>query len=230
MPVALVTGFEPFGIHEENPSRLIARALDGHTVGDGVQIVSAELPVEYVPAQRIVPALWQQHAPDFVLHIGVGRDGPVRLETLAHNGDYTRLDNTNSPAAGAEHKCVDADSVSASTVLRSKREHNTNSVCLHFAFVLSSATATIDVKAASAAVKSTSGVPCEVSENAGRYLCEFVFFLSLYQSSMDKRVPVLFCHVPRMSADAPYTLPHLISAVTALLQHITTCSSSQSER
>lgn len=45
MPTLLLTGFEPFHTHPDNPSARAATALDGLDVG-GMHIVSALLPVE----------------------------------------------------------------------------------------------------------------------------------------------------------------------------------------
>jgi pyroglutamyl-peptidase len=51
MPIALVTGFDPFGGETINPSLEIARALDGEIVA-GHRIVGAGLPTEFARSRR----------------------------------------------------------------------------------------------------------------------------------------------------------------------------------
>lgn len=43
----LVTGFGPFGEVKNNPSWLVAQSLAGSSVGAGMRIVPALLPVDY---------------------------------------------------------------------------------------------------------------------------------------------------------------------------------------
>ena len=53
-------------------------------------------------------------------------------------------------------------------------------------------------------------VTLEVSSDAGRYLCDFIYYTSLNM----KRAPVLFIHVPELNA--PYTVEQL----SRTLKHI----------
>lgn len=97
----LVTGFEPFGGEQSNPSEQLAKLLNGATEGDA-QIVSAILPVERFAALEKVDALIQQHAPNMVVALGVavGRTA-ITPEKVAINFDDFRIpDNAGHQPIG----------------------------------------------------------------------------------------------------------------------------------
>ena len=55
----LVTGFEPFGPHADNPSREIAKSVDGRRVG-GQDVLGSVLPVRHAMTRspqkpRVIP-------------------------------------------------------------------------------------------------------------------------------------------------------------------------------
>ena len=53
-----------------------------------------------------------------------------------------------------------------------------------------------------------------MSDNAGRYLCEYIYFRSL-KESVDSGVPVLFCHVP--SDGEPYSIHEMTAIIICLM-------------
>ena len=73
----LLTGFEPWGEHRENPSGVVAAALDGHV-----------LPVDFAQAARGLKRLIAGTRPDAVLMLGLaaGRT-EISLEAVALNVD-----------------------------------------------------------------------------------------------------------------------------------------------
>ncbi len=99
----LVTGFEPFGGEQSNPSEQLAKLLNGAAEGDA-QIVSAILPVERFAALERVDALIQQHTPDMVVALGVavGRTA-ITPEKVAINFDDFRIpDNAGHQPSGRQ--------------------------------------------------------------------------------------------------------------------------------
>ena len=88
----LVTGFEPFGSLEHNPSQALLDLLPSEV--DGKPIRKAVLPVD---AEALGEALEDLHreGPKAVLHLGLAEDRPVlTLERLAVNLlDFPRPDN-----------------------------------------------------------------------------------------------------------------------------------------
>ena len=100
-PVILLTGFEPFGAHETNPSQELAKLLDGRRVGR-CAIAGAVLPVHHAEASRHVAALLGELQPVAVVHLGLA-EGRARLglERVALNVmDYRIADNAGYRAEG----------------------------------------------------------------------------------------------------------------------------------
>ncbi len=80
----LVTGFEPFGSWQRNPSGETARHLDGATIVD-VEISGLVLPVSYRRAAAPLIAAIDELRPDVVLNLGQGEAVGVRVERVAVN-------------------------------------------------------------------------------------------------------------------------------------------------
>src|ERR1700676_4078458 len=80
----LVTGFEPFGPWQRNPSGETARHLDGATIVD-VEISGLVLPVSFQRAATPVIAAIDELRPDVVLNLGQGSVVGVRVERIAVN-------------------------------------------------------------------------------------------------------------------------------------------------
>lgn len=106
----LVTGFEPFGEHETNPSQLVAEALDG-----------VVLPVSYERAADALRVAIDERKPAVVICLGLATDrAAISVERWAHNLDEaTTVDNegvagsgsaieANGPLARASTLAVDA--------------------------------------------------------------------------------------------------------------------------
>ena len=80
----LVTGFEPFGPWQRNPSGDAARHLDGATIVDA-EISGLVLPVSFQRAAAPVIAAIDELHPDVVLNLGQGSAVGVRVERIAVN-------------------------------------------------------------------------------------------------------------------------------------------------
>jgi pyroglutamyl-peptidase len=80
----LVTGFEPFGPWQRNPSGEVARHLDGSTIVD-VEITGLVLPVSYKRAAAPLLAVIDELQPDVVLNLGQGAAAGVCVERIAVN-------------------------------------------------------------------------------------------------------------------------------------------------
>lgn len=80
----LVTGFEPFGLWQRNPSGETARHLDGATIVDA-EITGLILPVSFQRAAAPVIAAIDELHPDVVLNLGQGSAVGVRVERIAVN-------------------------------------------------------------------------------------------------------------------------------------------------
>ena len=93
MSGVLVTGFEPFGVNEVNPSQLLAERLGG-----------VVLPVSYARAAAALRAAIDETRPDAVVCFGLADNRTaISIERFAHNLDEaSTTDNDEAPGSGAE--------------------------------------------------------------------------------------------------------------------------------
>lgn len=93
MTDVLVTGFEPFGAHDVNPSQLLAEQLGG-----------VVLPVSYARAAEALRAALREREPELVLCFGLAETRTaISVERFAHNLDEaSTADNDAAPGSGAE--------------------------------------------------------------------------------------------------------------------------------
>lgn len=90
----LVTGFEPFGSHNVNPSAVLAESIDGTTIA-GYRVVGRVLPVSCSRAPDALEVAIERHQPAVVLSLGLaaGR-AMLALERVAINVlDFSTPDN-----------------------------------------------------------------------------------------------------------------------------------------
>jgi len=166
----LLTGFDPFGGEETNPSMEIAKALDGE--GDReFLVVSAVLPVERFRAVDALVDLITEHKPDLVISLGVavGRKD-ITLEKVAINfDDYRIADNGGNLPTGEPIK---ADGATA-----------------HFS--------TLPINRMCQEI-STLGVPASVSFSAGTFVCNHLMYGALeHITSNSLQIRAGFIHVPQ---------------------------------
>lgn len=81
----LLTGYEPFGDHETNPSQRLATRLDGETI-DGIEVVGRVLPVEFERVESALLDAIEEVDPALVLSTGLaaGRNA-ISVERVAIN-------------------------------------------------------------------------------------------------------------------------------------------------
>ena len=89
----LVTGFEPWGEHETNPSQLLAERLGG-----------VVLPVSYARAEAALRAAIDERDPEVVVCFGLAeKRDKISVERYAHNIDEAdTTDNDAANGSGAE--------------------------------------------------------------------------------------------------------------------------------
>ncbi|XP_053558929.1 pyroglutamyl-peptidase 1 [Bombina bombina] len=184
----VVTGFGPFGEHTINASWVAVQELEKLGLGEEVDLHVYEVPVEYQTVQRLIPGLWKMHKPQLIVNVGVsGMASTITLEKCGHNKGYQGLDNCQF--------CP----VTQCCVLGGPE-------CLH---------SVIDIDAVCKRVAAAElDVAFTVSTDAGRYLCDFTYYTSLYQS----RGKSVFIHVPPIGK--PYTAEQLGRAVHEVIKVI----------
>jgi len=175
LPVVLLTGFDPFDGEAMNPSLEIARALDGEIIA-GHCVVAAELPTEFARSLRALDALLRKHQPALVLALGQagGRSG-ISLERVAVNLIDARIPDN------AGDQPVDVP------VLK-------RAAPAYFS--------TLPVKAMLAALRAAK-IPAELSQTAGSFVCNQVFYGLMHRLARTRRrVRGGFVHVPYLPEQA----------------------------
>lgn len=148
MTTVLITGFEPFGAHDVNPSGEAALALDG-SVLDGASLVGLSLPCRFDAASIELLDAVARHRPDWVLALGLaGSRMGFSLERVAVNLIDARL----------------PDNAGAQPVDRPVRP---DGPVAYFS--------TLPVKAMAQALRQA-GFEAELSNSAGSYVCNQVFY------------------------------------------------------
>ena len=148
-PTLLVTGFEPFGDHAINPSAILAHALDGATIADH-RILGRVLPVDTTTVvAALEAAIAEAGSPALVLCTGLAADrASLALERTAVN--VLAFDIPDN----------------AGNLIREGLIHQ-NGDAAHFA--------KLPIEEIIAAWHSA-GIPGYVSETAGTYVCNQIFY------------------------------------------------------
>jgi pyroglutamyl-peptidase len=164
----LLTGFEPFGGDSLNPSEEILRQLHGTTIARH-RVVGGLLPCVFGAAIKELKHLIKLHDP--VLVVGIGQAGgraEVTPERVAINVDDARI------ADNAGQQPVDRPIVKDGP---------------------SAYWSTLPIKAIVHALQKR-GIPAAVSQTAGTFVCNHVFYGLMHELAGQKQIRGGFIHVP----------------------------------
>lgn len=183
-PLVLLTGFNAFGGDTHNPSWLAAKALNGRIIENHC-VLAAQLPTEFKASGKQLTALLRKHKPALVICLGLaaGRAG-LSLERIAINVQDARI----------------ADNAGAQPV---DRPIVKNGPAAYFS--------SLPIKAMLQVITET-GVPAEVSQTAGTFVCNHVFYTLMHLLKKDSRALKVrggFVHIPCLPSDAPADWPCL---------------------
>ena len=173
-PVALVTGFEPFGGEAVNPSWEVARALAGELVG-GARVQAVWLPCVFDQALPALAAALARHRPRWVLALGLaGSRSAVSVERVAVNLVDARIPD-NAGAQPADQPVVAGGPAAWFTGLPAK---------------------------AIVARLVAAGLPAELSHSAGSFVCNQVFYGLMNALAGQPGVVGGFIHLPPLPEQA----------------------------
>lgn len=169
----LLTGFEPFGGGSVNPSIEAARLAGELLRAEGHDVEVLELPCVFGVAGEALRGTIRRLRPELVLCAGLagGRDG-LSLERVAVNCDDARIPDN----AGVQP--VDEEVVAGGPAA-------------YFA--------SLPIKAALHAL-TEAGIRASVSQSAGTYVCNHVFYALMHEISSDPGIRGGFVHVPYESS------------------------------
>ena len=171
----LLTGFEPFGGESINSSQAVVRALRDTNVA-GRNVVVKALPCEFGSCLAVLGQAIEQCQPALVLALGQAASrADLSLERVAINVDDASLPDN----AGASP--VDLAVVSAGPAA-------------YFS--------TLPIKAMVAALRAA-GIPASVSQSAGTYVCNHLFY-GLQHRLAGSGVRSGFLHLPLLPEQAAH--------------------------
>lgn len=189
----LLTGFEPFGGEALNPSWEAVRALDGERISGHV-VAARALPVEFGRSLDRLRDAIDELSPRLVLCVGqAGGRAQLSLERIAINVDDARIPDN----AGRQP-------IDVPVVPEGPAAYFTG----------------LPIKAMFSALHEA-GFPAEVSQTAGTYVCNHVFYGLMHALHHRNGVRGGFIHIPYAPGQAAHdpgapSLP--IDTVTAALR------------
>lgn len=163
----LLTGFEPFGGMATNPSEELVRAFERERP-EGVSLDILILPVEYQRAMEMIRQRVAQY--DIVVMFGVAR---TRQEISVERVAINLMDASSRDNCGyrPEEEPIDPDGPAA-----------------YFT--------TLPVKQI-ARETAEAGIPCKVSNTAGTYVCNAIYYSALHEAAVrGYKTRCLFIHLP----------------------------------
>lgn len=170
----LLTGFQPFGGEQVNPSWLAVSALHGARIA-GHRVVARELPVAFGTSLKVLRAALKETQPSLAICVGqAGGRSQLSLERVAINVDDARIPDN------AGQQPVDVPVIAEGPAA-------------YFS--------TLPIKAMREALRSA-GFPVEVSQTAGTYVCNHVFYGLMHALRRQRAVRAGFIHIPYSPAQA----------------------------
>ena len=181
-PSVLVTGFDAFGGDALNPSWLAVQALRRSQIA-GHRVVAARLPTVFDESLRVLHGLLDRHRPALVLCVGqAGGRGAISLERVAININDARI---------ADNAC--AQPVDTPVVAQGPAAYFS----------------TLPIKAMLLALQ-REGVAAEVSQTAGTFVCNHVFYGLMHALATRRGFAGTrggFIHVPWLPEQGAPALP-----------------------
>ena len=181
-PKVLVTGFDPFGGDSLNPSWQAAQALHGRQIA-AHSVVAAQLPTVFGQSLKVLGALVREHEPVLVICLGLaaGR-GAISIERVGININDARIPDN------AGRQPIDEAIIPGGPAAYFSK---------------------LPIKAMRAAIEAK-GIPAEVSQTAGTFVCNQVFYGLMHLLATDRGLKATrggFIHVPLLPEIGDPSIP-----------------------
>jgi pyroglutamyl-peptidase len=199
----ILSGFEPFGGDDRNPSWEVADRLDGEPVQDEAgrpvaRVRSVRLPCVFGEAFEVLDAAIRRHDPIAVVALGLdAARTDIAVERVAINLDDARIADNRGRQPRDEPVCLGAPAAYWSS---------------------------LPVKAIVEALQSV-GIAASVSNSAGTFVCNHVFYSLAHRcaGAGGRRIPAGFIHLPWAApegADGGIAFETLLAGVRLALRVI----------
>jgi pyroglutamyl-peptidase len=191
MPTVLITGFGPFPGAPINPTEPLVRRLVASRASGlaGVKRVAHLFRTSYAATKALRPLL-ARHRPDVLLMFGLAQGTPhLRIERRARNSVTMLADVDDHIWHGAGIRPGGLASITGRAP---------------FAKLLIAALG--------------ASVPVRFSDDAGGYICNFLYWQALEATRRGRPPLVVFVHVPLVGRRHPMTAARLERAGTAILR------------
>lgn len=165
----LVTGFEPFGTYETNPTNELSKHINNlkEFKINNIKLKAVTLPVTYYASWKKLEDELRMFSADYIISFGYAPGSQhVRLESTAKNHDRGYRDNQNKKHLGKI--IADGPDFYSSELPISNIEKQLKS----------------------------KGIPVLISSDAGGYLCNHIYYLERHYTSKKRNIKSGFFHVP----------------------------------
>ncbi|MDI2036126.1 pyroglutamyl-peptidase I [Paenarthrobacter nitroguajacolicus] len=186
----LLTGFEPFGQETVNPSWRAVQLAAETLRAEGLLVEALELPCVFGQSLAVLSEAVSRLSPDIVICVGLaGGRGRLSLERVAINCDDARIPDNKGQRPIDEEVVPGAPAAYFSS---------------------------LPIKAALRNLQ-IAGIKGEISQSAGTYVCNHVFFGLMHSLASLPGVRGGFVHVPYLPEQVPATgaVPSMPLEVTA---------------
>ncbi len=194
----LLTGFEPFGGSDINPSWEVVRLVD-ETAFTDIKIIKKEIPVCFNVVKAEITNLLDKEVPDVLISIGQSFDASVTLEKVAINWKDARIPDNCELQPHDEYIIENGPPAFFSTLpLR-------------------------DIQSALQSAK----IPSEISYSAGTFCCNQLMYSALhYITQFQLKIKMGFIHVPclpQQTVKEPEMPSMALTTITKALNIIIQC-------
>lgn len=168
----VVLGFDVFGEEISNPASRIAKLFNGIVIDDYL-VHGLALPVSYASVKHGVKLVFELYNPNFIIGLGLSASRPLpTIERIALNYIDSSLPDVDGVVFSGK-RIIDEGPLALETDINvyGLRDYLLNK-----------------------------GIPVIVSYHAGTYLCNYMYYLLLYESKT-RNAKSLFIHIPRGRED-----------------------------
>jgi len=164
----VVLGFDVFGEEISNPASRIAESFNGLVI-DSYLIHGLTVPVSYSSVKRGIKLVFELYNPTMVIALGLSASKPLpALERIALNYVDSSLPDIDGVIFSGKHIIPNGPLALETDVdIYSLRNYLLDE-----------------------------GIPITISYHAGTYLCNYMYYLLLYESKI-RNIKSLFIHIPR---------------------------------